>query len=88
MNCEGCGLSLTQPYRLPCTHYIGECCRNDMFNKNISQCPVDSCDGETDEEYEWSIDRTALEHRYLIYVYTRVLSQLCGGDPISKDWGF
>ena len=64
MHCEGCGSSLTQPYRLPCTHYIGECCRNVMFNNRSFQCPAEDCDMEIDEDFEWSIDKAALESRY------------------------
>ncbi|XP_067936897.1 E3 ubiquitin-protein ligase rnf213-alpha-like [Watersipora subatra] len=62
-NCEGCQDELTQPYRLPCGHFIGQCCREKMFENSSSTCPVAECDQKLSEEFSWTIDYAALENR-------------------------
>ncbi|KAF6041607.1 hypothetical protein EB796_000120 [Bugula neritina] len=61
--CQGCNIELNQPFRLPCDHYIGPCCREKIFREDTHQCPVDDCDEVLDAEFEWTMDIAALENR-------------------------
>lgn len=61
--CDGCGNYLHQPFKLPCLqHFIGGCCREAMFREEMPmQCPVDHQD--ISPEFDWTVDRAALENR-------------------------
>ncbi|XP_067940321.1 E3 ubiquitin-protein ligase RNF213-like [Watersipora subatra] len=63
MECEGCGVMLSIPYRLPCHHYIGDCCRERMFQQHSMNCPKEACEFVLDEEFQWTADKNALESR-------------------------
>lgn len=58
-----CGIELNKPFRLPCGHYIGECCEPKLRNKQTS-CPKMDCAHKlTGSDYHF--DPQALENRFV-----------------------
>ena len=69
MNCEGCAAPLSLPYRLPCSHFIGECCKNKIIGEENCQCPIEDCDTSL-VDFIWVVDENALESRLtILYMY-------------------
>ena len=69
-NCGKCGRTLNKPYRLPCGHYIGECCITALMTSCLTegkaQCPMTKCDTEIlEHDPDYYLDMSALDNRYI-----------------------
>lgn len=68
--CSRCEMPLDQPYQLPCTHYICQCCRTLVGKGSVTQCPAADCGERIEEGRAWAegaeLDISALSNRWVV----------------------